>query len=57
MKPVCISDTHSLHRQIPEIPYGEVLITHSQPHGIADQVDTGLDLENTGCRDLLARVR
>ena len=26
MKLVCISDTHSLHRQIPEIPDGDVLI-------------------------------
>lgn len=26
MKIVCISDTHSLHRHIPEIPDGDVLI-------------------------------
>ena len=26
MKLVCISDTHSMHRRIPEIPEGDVLI-------------------------------
>jgi len=26
MKLVCISDTHSLHRRIPDIPDGDVLI-------------------------------
>jgi hypothetical protein len=25
MKLVCLSDTHSLHRQIPDIPDGDVL--------------------------------
>lgn len=35
----------------------DVLISHSPPNGIGDEVDTGLRVENVGCEDLLARVR
>ncbi|SFR47942.1 Predicted phosphoesterase [Marinobacter daqiaonensis] len=34
----------------------DVLITHSPPSGIGDEVDTGLQFENVGCEDLLARI-
>jgi Icc-related predicted phosphoesterase len=42
-------------QRIPD--HTDVLITHSPPHGIADQVDTGLEFDNVGCRDLQARVQ
>lgn len=35
----------------------DVLITHGPPHGIADEVDMGLQFEHVGCVDLLQRVR
>ena len=34
-----------------------VLITHTPPNGIGDEVDTGLRYESVGCEDLLVRVR
>lgn len=34
MKLVCISDTHSLHRRIPDIPDGDVLIHAGDSLGV-----------------------
>jgi predicted phosphodiesterase len=47
MKLVCISDTHSLHRRIPEIPHGDVLI-HA-----GDSLGQGT-LENSAARNTSA---
>jgi Icc-related predicted phosphoesterase len=34
-----------------------VLVTHTPPNGIGDEVDTGLRYESVGCEDLLVRVQ
>ena len=56
MRLVCISDTHSLHRRIPNVPDGDVLITHGPPKGIGDEVSMMFKCQNVGCVDLLHRI-
>ena len=45
MRLVCISDTHSLHRRIPEIPDGDVLIHAGDCLG-AGTLDDVVHLDN-----------
>ena len=42
MRLVCVSDIHSLHRRIPEIPDGDVLIHGAGTLGVVDDLNDWL---------------